>query len=504
MQFPNKSEIPLLSLPTQHQFLYWWNNKNNTAEIAKNKSNVQDILFTQQLKNKLLESISKSWNYVKEFAYIINNLNYYFWIDDLKININIAESYDLDQKSFFSQVAMFFAQNIEKTQIWNNIKEDDLWVLKFWELYGTINFIWNIKWESEKEKKLKLQLFREDIIPTISKCLSDIILLLDEQYKLNHDELTWLKSRRYLNIEFQKLFENAKENNIPLAVYFIDLDNFKRINDLHWHTNWDSVLKRSAWTIIKIIKWLIDEENETLNKKDVITFRYWWEELWIVLTNITEKQAIVIWHKINKEIKKIPLFSINKQVIQSASIWLSFYNPEKNEDIKNFGDILKDADDLMYKAKRWWRDRTENQIDNRKINCEFSDFKINPNEVNLELYEKELLARSKKIKEVFKIFHSTYDKENPNTLSGMWIYPEDTILIAEILIDVLNNHETVLKKMKNLCNEVFNLLKIDKDFNSLPNSDIKIIKDNNWKYSFTYDEEIFIAYHKYILAKKEK
>ncbi|MFC1797844.1 hypothetical protein ACFLY2_01445 [Patescibacteria group bacterium] len=32
-------------------------------------------------------------------------------------------------------------------------------------------------------------------------------------------------------MKFQKLFEKAKENNIPLATYFIDLDNFKRIND---------------------------------------------------------------------------------------------------------------------------------------------------------------------------------------------------------------------------------------------------------------------------------
>ena len=76
------------------------------------------------------------------------------------------------------------------------------------------------------------------------------VRLLDHQHKLehlaNHDPLTGLPNRLYLNFRLPGLIDQAERDRASLAVCYIDVDNFKNINDSSGHDTGDEVLRTIA------------------------------------------------------------------------------------------------------------------------------------------------------------------------------------------------------------------------------------------------------------------
>ncbi len=66
------------------------------------------------------------------------------------------------------------------------------------------------------------------------------------QHLAEHDPLTGLPNRRQLMSYLQTTLENAARTNTQVAVFFLDLDNFKNINDSMGHAFGDFVLKGIA------------------------------------------------------------------------------------------------------------------------------------------------------------------------------------------------------------------------------------------------------------------
>lgn len=69
-----------------------------------------------------------------------------------------------------------------------------------------------------------------------------------EEYSIT-DPLTKLYNRRYLNMQFGKMFQKAKKHKSYFAFYIFDLDFFKQYNDTFGHIAGDTALKRIAWTL---------------------------------------------------------------------------------------------------------------------------------------------------------------------------------------------------------------------------------------------------------------
>ena len=150
-------------------------------------------------------------------------------------------------------------------------------------------------------------------------------LLEEANYKSTHDLLTHIYNRAY----FEKSVQNLISQNIPFALAFIDLDNFKYVNDTFGHNMGDEILINTANILRKNLK-----------GKDIIG-RFGGDEFVAVIEKCNKKCAKTILAKIQKDIN-----NFFKQYNVTCSIGVSFY-PE----IKDYEILLKTADEKMYEAK---------------------------------------------------------------------------------------------------------------------------------------------------------
>ncbi len=160
--------------------------------------------------------------------------------------------------------------------------------------------------------------------------------LLEEISK--NDGLTELLNHNRIFLELEEQINICKENNNDLSILMLDLDHFKEINDVNGHLVGDEVLAMVGESIKKSIR-------------DIdIAGRYGGEEFLIILPNTDLERAIVIAERIRTNISKL-VFKGNLKVTTSGGI-----KQYKNESIFDF---VKNADELLYKAKIRGRNRIE-------------------------------------------------------------------------------------------------------------------------------------------------
>ncbi len=150
-----------------------------------------------------------------------------------------------------------------------------------------------------------------------------------------HDKLTELPNRALFDDRLQQSITHAHRHNEKFSLLFIDLDNFKQINDTLGHHYGDEVLKIIAQRLSACIR-----EEDTLS-------RLGGDEFTILVQNLeTSESAAKIAQKIIDAMK--PKLVIEEHELHiSASIGISLY--PKDSIIKH--DLLKYADTAMYKAK---------------------------------------------------------------------------------------------------------------------------------------------------------
>jgi diguanylate cyclase len=97
-----------------------------------------------------------------------------------------------------------------------------------------------------------------------------------------HDALTGLPNRVLLNDRLEHGLAQAKRHNRTLAVMFLDLDDFKKINDSHGHDTGDSVLKTIA------------ERLANNTRSDDTMSRHGGDEFLCVLTEVSDEHAVAL------------------------------------------------------------------------------------------------------------------------------------------------------------------------------------------------------------------
>lgn len=150
------------------------------------------------------------------------------------------------------------------------------------------------------------------------------------------DSLTNLYNSKYLEIVLDKEIKRADRLMMPVTVLFMDLDNFKRINDLNDHLVGSKVLVEVGKILLKCVR-----EVDTV-------IRYGGDEYVVILVDADYNVAFKVADRIRTTIEKHGFLeedSLNIKV--TASIGIATY-PIHTKDKK---ELLKIADKAMYRAK---------------------------------------------------------------------------------------------------------------------------------------------------------
>ncbi len=151
-----------------------------------------------------------------------------------------------------------------------------------------------------------------------------------------HDELTGLLNRHSLTSKESKVFFKQTEDQRPYAVFFLDLDGFKPINDKHGHHVGDEVLKIVAKRIVGSVR-----------SEDVVV-RVGGDEFAVIACDTMAKVGAE--HLAQKLIEKIgeTIHVGDKQLQVGASIGIACYS----ETCSEINQLIDAADHAMYHAKK--------------------------------------------------------------------------------------------------------------------------------------------------------
>jgi diguanylate cyclase len=166
-----------------------------------------------------------------------------------------------------------------------------------------------------------------------------------EQAKLasETDALTGLPNRRAFEEHFGHQIQSARKSGQPLCVAFCDIDNFKRVNDVHGHDAGDRVLKKVA-----------SELGELMSSRSFVS-RHGGEEFVILFEQIGLEAAIAKLDKVRTRLGSTDLRNRDSGenigcITFSAGIVdaMGFANPRN---------ALSAADEAMYVAKKLGKNR---------------------------------------------------------------------------------------------------------------------------------------------------
>lgn len=150
------------------------------------------------------------------------------------------------------------------------------------------------------------------------------------------DELTTLLNRRAFAQEIRKRIKNQKRSRREGALLYLDLDNFKNVNDSKGHIHGDMILKELA----RIIK-------DTIRIGDY-SARLGGDEFAIWLDEIPGKDALLKAHSFIVAGSKLAHLANVEGPQLSISIGIAISNPDHEQ---TFDDLMENADNALYQAK---------------------------------------------------------------------------------------------------------------------------------------------------------
>ncbi|HEX6489884.1 MAG TPA: sensor domain-containing diguanylate cyclase [Gaiellaceae bacterium] len=202
-------------------------------------------------------------------------------------------------------------------------------------LFGADGAVSGVLWADEPHTRL---LPNEDVIQALRifanhamEALAVATQLAETRFLADHDPLTRLLNRRALLTELDEAAEQPRSGR-PLALVFLDLDNFKEINDEHGHSTGDRVLARFGSLLA-----------ESLRRGDE-AFRVGGDEFALLLAEAGEQEAREVVARIILALEA-NIDPLLRALSGSFGIATSSFGEEPQE-------LLRIADEAMYQAKR--------------------------------------------------------------------------------------------------------------------------------------------------------
>ncbi|MEM1034067.1 MAG: GGDEF domain-containing protein [Myxococcota bacterium] len=163
------------------------------------------------------------------------------------------------------------------------------------------------------------------------------------------DPLTEIYNRGHMEAVLRQEFAFAQRHKSPLAVMFVDLDHFTRVNNTHGHQVGDEVLRRVARTI-----------HHAIRTEDLVA-RYGGEEFVLVARGIDLNGSLVMAERVRRTIEHTRIPVGDTTISVTASIGVACFEaatPYPSQD-----ELVAAADRAVYSAKREGRNRVCEALD---------------------------------------------------------------------------------------------------------------------------------------------
>lgn len=148
------------------------------------------------------------------------------------------------------------------------------------------------------------------------------------------DELTGLANRRFLAEKLALEIAGIRRHGRRLALMYIDLDDFKRINDTFGHNLGDVLLQTVAGRIVQAVR-----------ESDIVS-RLGGDEFAVVLLDLSADNAGLVADKIIRAVQK-PITLDGHEIVVGSTIGITF----APDDSLNIDELLRNADLAMYASK---------------------------------------------------------------------------------------------------------------------------------------------------------
>ena len=163
-----------------------------------------------------------------------------------------------------------------------------------------------------------------------------------------YDSLTGLPNRESFMMHVDQSIKSASRHKHELAALFMDLDNFKRINDTLGHTIGDLLLKVIAERLQDCLRCSDVVSHEAENVSTHMVSRFGGDEFTLLLTEIhSSDDAAIVSQRIMESLMR-PLNLSGHEVVVTPTIGIAVY-PEDGENAET---LFRNADTAMYAAKR--------------------------------------------------------------------------------------------------------------------------------------------------------
>ncbi len=151
------------------------------------------------------------------------------------------------------------------------------------------------------------------------------------------DGMTSLYNYRYFISYLNEEFERVKRYKRLLSIIMIDIDFFKKYNDAYGHPKGDELLRNIAGIL-----------KNAVRKSDTVA-RYGGEEFVIILPETGKDMALTAAEKVRKEVEL--------SEFEGGKVTISLGAASYTEELKSADDLVKIADNALYRAKEQGRNR---------------------------------------------------------------------------------------------------------------------------------------------------
>ncbi len=161
----------------------------------------------------------------------------------------------------------------------------------------------------------------------------------------NMDGLTGAFNHRYFYDKIESLCEISKNNNSQLSLLMIDIDYFKKYNDMYGHSQGDELLKEIT-TIIR----------NNLKENDILC-RYGGDEFCVILPDRNKEEASGIANVLREAIYNYDYFG--QEYMKNGRVTLSIGVSTYNKEAESYKNLIDNADLALYRAKFLRRNKVE-------------------------------------------------------------------------------------------------------------------------------------------------